>query len=472
LGYFDEADVAVIINQVLGCINYCHNNGIAHRDLKPENILLADASMKMDDIKIIDFGLAAVFDNMEEARFSDKVGSCYYIAPEILDGDYGPKCDVWSCGVIAFILLSGEAPFDGEDDQEIVDAVYEGKFSFDNEIWDDISEEAKDFVEWLLTYDDNERPSAEEALKHPWLENTRRISCQGLQERRCKATANYLSNLEYFTADSKLKQAVCAFIASQLIMKHEKDVMDEVFRAMDTSCDGKLSRQELKDGFANFLGRHLSDEEVDDIFENVNYSCSGAIEYSEFIVASITLDESRLRSTFNEFDRSKQGVLTATDLKHALELGGGPDVEQYVDKIMRQIDTSNTGYISFEEFEAAMTPAPFVARRCSRRQSERSLGRRHRSRSRNIRRTSHIHLDDEDPATPTCSEPVDKQAMPKKLKSSDINGMLKSWRKAAAKKGPRKIQSTKSFSTPHGRSSGYARQPSRVLSRASIRSTH
>ena len=91
LGYFDETDVAVIINQVLGCINYCHANGIAHRDLKPENILLADVNMNLDDLKIIDFGLAAVFDNAEEARFEDRVGSCYYIAPEILDGNYGPK---------------------------------------------------------------------------------------------------------------------------------------------------------------------------------------------------------------------------------------------------------------------------------------------------------------------------------------------------------------------------------------------
>lgn len=457
LGYFDEQDVAVILNQVLGCINYCHANGIAHRDLKPENILLADVNMNLDDLKIIDFGLAAVFDSAEDARFEDRVGSCYYIAPEILDSNYGPKCDVWSCGVIAFILLSGEAPFDGDDDQEIVDAVYEGKFAFDGELWDDISDEAKDFVTWLLTYEEEDRPTAEEALMHPWLEKTRRISSQGLQDRKCKMTKSYLANLENFTADSKLKQATCAFIASQLIMKHEKDVIDEIFRAMDTACDGKLSKAELRAGFANFMGRKLSDEEVDDIFDNVNYSCSGAIEYSEFIVAMITLDESRLQATFNEFDRSNEGVLTATDLRHALDLGDSPAADEYVDKILKQVDTGHTGFISFDEFVAAMLPIPILSGRLSgRRSSERSIGSRS---SCSIRRTSHILLDDGN----ATEKPVSQASTPLKANSSDMNSLLKSWRKAT-KNGPRRIQTTKSFATPHAMSTGYARKPTRLQS--------
>lgn len=470
MGYFDERDVAVIINQVLGCINYCHANGIAHRDLKPENILLADATMNLDDVKIIDFGLASVFDDMEESRFNDKVGSCYYIAPEVLDGNFGPKCDVWSCGVIAYILLAGEAPFDGDDDQEIVDAVYEGSFDFVGDLWDDVSDECKDFVSWLLTYDEEDRPTAEEALMHPWLEKTRSRSCKGLQDRECKATTNYLTNLEHFSADSKLKQATCAFIASQLIMKHEKDVIDEIFRAIDTACDGKLSKGELKAGFANFLGRSLSDDEVDYIFENVNYSCSGAIEYSEFIVASITLDEERLLATFNEFDRSKEGVLTTTDLKRALGLGDGPEADKYVDKILKQIDTGHTGFISFEEFVAAMIPPPFLARRASKRASGGSLASNRQSSFR-IRRTSHIQLGDE--ASPVNEASV-SSSPPLKAKSSDMNGMLKSWRVAAKKgskggKGMRKIHSTKSFSTSHTLSTGYARKPSRIPSRVRSR---
>ena len=118
-----------------------------------------------------------------------------------------------------------------------------------------------------------------------------------------------------FCSSSKLKQAVCAFTASQLIHKHEKDVIDGLFRAMDTSCDGKLSREELKVGYADYMGKELTEEEVNDIFQRVNYSCSGAIEYSEFVVASIELDEYRIRATFNEFHKRGCDALDADDLK-------------------------------------------------------------------------------------------------------------------------------------------------------------
>ena len=314
-GHFVEEDVALIMMSVLSCINYCHAQNVCHRDIKPENILLADNQMHLDDIKIIDFGLAEYFEDYEEDRFSERVGSSYYIAPEVMAGDYGPKCDIWSCGVVTFILLCGEAPFDGDDDDEILESVKEGVFSFDNPNWKHVSDEAKNFVEWLLSYDENERPTAEKALQHPWLENTRKTSCLGLQNKGCKDTINVLTNLETFCSSSKLKQAVCAFTASQLIHKHEKDVIDGLFRAMDTSCDGKLSREELKVGYADYMGKELTEEEVNDIFQRVNYSCSGAIEYSEFVVASIELDEYRIRATFNEFHKRGCDALDADDLK-------------------------------------------------------------------------------------------------------------------------------------------------------------
>jgi len=112
-GKFSEKDAALLMKQVLSCINYCHSNKIVHRDLKPENILL-EQNKEFDQIKIIDFGTSLVFD--ENKKLDEKLGTPYYIAPEVLAKNYGPKCDIWSCGVITYITLSGIPPFNGASD--------------------------------------------------------------------------------------------------------------------------------------------------------------------------------------------------------------------------------------------------------------------------------------------------------------------------------------------------------------------
>jgi len=120
LGHFTERDAAVLIRQVLSCVNYCHKNNIVHRDLKPENILL-EPSKELDQIKIIDFGTSLVYD--PEKPLDEKLGTPYYIAPEVLNKNYNSKCDIWSVGVITYILLSGAPPFNGSDDKEIMKQV-------------------------------------------------------------------------------------------------------------------------------------------------------------------------------------------------------------------------------------------------------------------------------------------------------------------------------------------------------------
>lgn len=455
-GHFVEGDVALIMTSVLSCINYCHSQNLFHRDLKPENILLADDQMNLDDIKIIDFGLAEYFEDYHTDRFSERVGSSYYIAPEILAGDYGPKCDLWSCGVVAFILLSGEAPFDGDSDDEIIDSVRAGSFSFDeNPNWENVSEEAKEFVEWLLKYDENERPTAEEALQHPWLINTRNTSRQGLQEKDSKDAANVLTNLETFSASSKLKQAVCAFTASQLIRKHEKDVIDELFRAMDTTCNGKLSQEELKVGYADYMGKAMAEEEVNAIFQRVNYSCSGAIEYSEFVVASIQLDEIRLRATFNEFHKRGCDALDAEDLKKALDFAGHDNMNDYVvNTIMKQIDTDHDGLISFEEFKSAMMDDSAIATEADgsgghlRQPCVSSTRRRPSMKPTNLKRVRTIRMD---------GGAIYKPSDLRKCQSLGMDELLLSLQRTISKQ-KNAIRTVKSFA-PHATSVSYARRP-------------
>lgn len=129
--------------------------------MKPENILL-EQNKEFDQIKIIDFGTSLVFD--ENKKLDEKLGTPYYIAPEVLAKNYGAKCDIWSCGVITYIVLSGIPPFNGASDQEIMKKVKLGKFSFQDAVWGSVSDDAKDFITQLLTKDQDKRPSAELAL--------------------------------------------------------------------------------------------------------------------------------------------------------------------------------------------------------------------------------------------------------------------------------------------------------------------
>ena len=181
---------------MLSCINYCHGKNIVHRDLKPENILL-EQNKEFDQIKIIDFGTSLVYD--PNRNLDEKLGTPYYIAPEVLNKNYNEKCDIWSAGVITYILLSGMPPFNGQSDQEIMKKVREGSFSFDDRIWQTISENAKNFISSLLTYNPEERPSAEVALRHPWL-----TELATLQVDEALAM-NALDNLSKFNSDVTLK---------------------------------------------------------------------------------------------------------------------------------------------------------------------------------------------------------------------------------------------------------------------------
>jgi calcium-dependent protein kinase len=132
---FNEETAANIISQLLSAIVYCHERGVVHRDLKPENILLDPTADAQLNIKVIDFGTAQMFNT--GSKMKTTMGTAYYIAPEVLMKNYNEKCDVWSCGVILYILLSGTPPFNGNTDEEIMKSVRKTKFTF--------------YSNWLLT---------------------------------------------------------------------------------------------------------------------------------------------------------------------------------------------------------------------------------------------------------------------------------------------------------------------------------
>lgn len=183
---FNEKIASRIMKQVMNAVLYCHSNGIVHRDIKSDNILFLENNID-SPIKLIDFGISLKFE--KNTKLKDKTGTVLYIAPEVLQGSYDEKCDIWSCGVLMYMMLSGVPPFYGATRKEVMQKISKGKFSFKSKVWSIISKEAKELIEKMLTLNPDKRPSAREVLNHPWFIKDQSVKIN---------TAQYLENMSRY----------------------------------------------------------------------------------------------------------------------------------------------------------------------------------------------------------------------------------------------------------------------------------
>ncbi|CAA0826799.1 Calcium-dependent protein kinase 30 [Striga hermonthica] len=172
-GHYSERAAAAVAKTVAEVVRMCHHNGVMHRDLKPENFLFANKK-ENSALKAIDFGLSVFFKPGE--RFSEIVGSPYYMAPEVLKRNYGPEVDIWSAGVILYILLCGVPPFWAETEQGVALAILRGAIDFKREPWPQVSDSAKSLVRQMLEPDPKRRLTAQQVLDHPWIQNAKKAS--------------------------------------------------------------------------------------------------------------------------------------------------------------------------------------------------------------------------------------------------------------------------------------------------------
>ena len=350
-GSFSEHEAAKIMKQVLSAICYSHQNNIVHRDLKPENILLDDKGSDLT-IKIIDWGCAKSFKKNEKMTNAD--GTPYYIAPEVLEGNYDEKCDVWSCGVILYIMLCGYPPFNGETDDDILVAVKKGKFDFPKEEWSSVSKEAIELIKGMLTYEPNKRLSALECMSKNWFEKNKDKNTSNK-----KMAKSVLGNMKKFKRGRKLEQATIGFIVNQLISKEERKELVKQFQEWDTNGDGVLSRDEIIEGYRKTYGA-VDENEIDNMMMSIDLDGNGVIDYNEFLSCAFNRDKimskDNLELTFKAFDSDGSGKISVDELMTIFTKGDKNHANREIfEKMVKEADENGDGEISFPEFKTIMS---------------------------------------------------------------------------------------------------------------------
>ena len=350
-GNFSEKDACIIMKQLMSAICYSHQNNIVHRDLKPENILMDNDNNDLT-IKIIDWGCAQTIKTTKQSNKAD--GTAYYIAPEVLKGEYNEKCDIWACGVIFYILLCGYPPFNGETDDEIYLEVLKGKFEFPEEDWSEVSDEAKNLIKKMLTKDVNKRISALDSMQDPWF---KKFEAKETYDK--KLAKNVLKNMKKFKKHRTLEKTIISFIINQLVKKEERQELEKQFKDWDTNGDGVLSKEEIINGYKKTYGK-VDENEIENMIKSIDLDGNGVIDYNEFLACSMHKDKilrnENLRLCFNEFDTDGSGKISIDEISNIFKKGeqdNKDDIEAFK-KMIKDADENGDGEISFEEFQDIM----------------------------------------------------------------------------------------------------------------------
>ena len=357
-GPFNEKYSAYIMYQLFSAVNYCHKMHIIHRDLKPENILIVNKDKDgYPTIKVCDFGTSKIFEKGAVQR--KLVGSSYYIAPEVLKKNYNEKCDVWSCGVIMYILLSARPPFGGQDDNDIMERVATGIYDLESPPFDKLSSSALDLIRNLLNMDVKQRFTAEQALNHPWFkENKSQELYNKIND--SETMKNLILNLKSYKRTSVIQETALAYLVHHF--PQIKDVINscKLFNQMDKSGDGKITKAELLKGLSERYKSKTLEQDVDAIYKNLDMDNNGYIGYEEFVRAAVSKEyfvkDNVLRFAFRYFDKDDSGEITFDEIEN-LFTQSIPDkskVHETLKSIIQEVDRNNDDKITFEEFSVVM----------------------------------------------------------------------------------------------------------------------
>ncbi|CAD8184760.1 unnamed protein product [Paramecium octaurelia] len=353
---FSERRAAGTMKQILSAVNYLHKSKIVHRDLKPENILY-ESNKPQALLKIVDFGASRVFES--GYKMNQKLGTPYYIAPEVLERRYDEKCDVWSCGVILYILLCGFPPFNGETEEEILQSVREDHFNFDGEQWSQISQEAKLLITKMLERDPKRRISAEQAQRDQWITTYVKKTEMNLTQ-----LTEVLNNLRTFRVEKKFQQAALTFMVNQMATSQEKQELLQQFQALDLNGDGRLSKEELVIGYSKVMSYTDAELEVNKLMKYIDQDKNGSIDYSEFVLATFNkvklIEDSRLEQAFRIFDKDGSGSISIDEIKGIFGCNDAAVSDEVWKELLAEVDANGDGSISFQEFKEIIIKAIYT----------------------------------------------------------------------------------------------------------------
>jgi len=340
---FHEVEAAEIMKTIISAIAHCHSKNIVHRDLKPENIVFRTKLQK--ELVIIDFGDAKIID--ENKTYEDFVGTAFYLAPECVRNRQGwelKKSDMWTIGVIAFVLLTGRPPFYGRDNKEILRKIIRAKI-----VWpksSKLSISAKDFVQKLITKEPKYRLSAVEALEHRWLRGG--AATEDLGTEVLKSISNY-------SKASKLKKVLVRMLANEMT-EADHEALRLQFDQMDTDKNGQIDEQELTDFIFKQGGtRGEAQVRASHIISEVDQDGDGKLSVEEWknaqLAGKIGNDEKLLKMQFKRIDEDNDGFITHEELS---KLFNWTLTKDLISLMIQEIDENNDGKISYPEFVKAM----------------------------------------------------------------------------------------------------------------------
>ncbi|CAA6673489.1 unnamed protein product [Spirodela intermedia] len=344
---YTEKDAAKVVRQMLKVAAKCHLHGLVHRDMKPENFLFKstkeDSPLKATDFGLSDFirpGLPGKTDPFLSQRFRDIVGSAYYVAPEVLKRKSGPESDVWSIGVITYILLCGKRPFWDKTEDGIFKEVLRNKPDFRRKPWPSISASGKDFVKKLLVKDPRARLTAAQAL-YP-------------------LDISVLGSMREFVKYSRMKQLALRALASTLNPEELADLRDQ-FNAIDVDKNGSISLEEMRHALSKDIIWRLREPRVLEILQAIDSNTDGLVDFDEFVAATLHVHQmekhdsrkwlSRSQAAFEKFDVDRDGFITPEELRMHTGMKGS------IDPLLEEADIDKDGKISLFEFRRLLKNA-------------------------------------------------------------------------------------------------------------------
>ena len=340
---YTEKDAAKLMKQILEAVNYLHYHGVCHRDLKPENILLSSID-EFSQIKLIDFGLSKVLKTMDDIM-NGEVGTLYYMAPEVIVGDYNEKCDVWSCGVMLYIMLSGNPPFFSKNEKDLKEKICKMEYNFDFPAFSKVSEDGINLIKKIFV-DKDRRPTISDILNSNWVkENAPNASSESLNID--------WSRIMKYSKLNLVQKSVINFRAFHMSTNEAQEFIN-IFKLIDENSDGVLTLDEIQKGIKHCkFSFKINEDSIIKLFNDMDIDKNGLVNYTEFVSALIDYEKSvkleHLIACFQNYDEDNSGKISFLEFCRILRPQNEEEKKEL--KILYdKYDDNGDGEIDIDEF--------------------------------------------------------------------------------------------------------------------------